>query len=97
MRQDVPPWAGARMQKVVAEQKRQHAHRGSPCCLCQQPIDYSAGPDDPMRFSVEHIIARSIRPDLTWDTSNMGPAHMRCNKKRGTRVQPPAGTTSRDW
>lgn len=96
-RQRVPAWAGWRMQRTVAEQKRQHAHRNSPCILCGQPIDYAADIDDPMRFSVEHIIARAIRPDLTWDPSNMGPAHMRCNKGRGMRQLAPPGTTSREW
>ena len=94
---NVPRWAGWRMQKVVAEQKRIHAHRQTPCYLCHQPIDYTAGPDDPMRFSVEHRIPRSIRPDLTWDPANMEAAHMRCNKGRGTRQIMPLGVTSRDW
>ena len=93
---DVPRWAGERMQKVVAEQKRIHAHRNSRCYLCLEPIDYKAGPDDPMRFSVEHRIPRSVRPDLTWDTANMEPAHMRCNKRRMKPIAP-LGTTSRDW
>lgn len=94
---DVPRWAGERMMKIVAEQKRQHAHRNSPCVICGQPINYQADANDPMRFSVEHLQARSIRPDLTWDTSNMAASHMRCNKSRGNREHKPIGTTSRDW
>lgn len=94
----VPPWSGARMMKVVAEQKRIHAHRNSPCFLCGQSIDYRALPDDLHRFSVEHIIPRSIRPDLTWEPSNWAPAHMDCNKRKGNRdAPPPLGKPSRNW
>jgi 5-methylcytosine-specific restriction endonuclease McrA len=93
----VPPWNGWRAQKVVAEQRRIHAHRNTPCWICGQPIDYTLGPNDAMRFSVDHVQPRSIRPDLTWDPSNWAAAHMRCNKARGNRTPDTQGATSREW
>lgn len=95
--QRIPPWSGPRVSRIVAEQKARHAQLRSACCLCQQPIDYTLPDDHPMRFSVEHIIARAVRPDLTWDPSNWGPAHMRCNKSKQTKTLPPVGVTSRQW
>lgn len=40
--------------------------------------------------TVDHLIPRSVRPDLTWDLNNARPAHRSCNSSRGTRALPKA-------
>jgi len=66
--------------------------------LCGQPIDYSLPPEDPMSFSYDHIKARSTHPHLTYEPTNGQPAHLKCNKVKGTRgALPSLGQTSSGW
>lgn len=46
-----------------------------PCALCGHP-----GAD-----TVDHILAKSQRPDLVFDLSNMRPAHRSCNSRKYNR------------
>lgn len=60
----------------------------SPCWLpdCQRPIDYSLKSPHPDSFSVDHAIPVAERPDLAEDPANFRPAHLDCNKRRGTNA-----------
>jgi hypothetical protein len=60
-------WGGARATKAGAYCKRVY---GWTCWLCGHAI----APDD---YTVDHVIERSVRPDLTWEPSNWRPAHGR--------------------
>jgi 5-methylcytosine-specific restriction endonuclease McrA len=59
-----------------------------PCHLCRQDIDYSAPPNSPDSFEVDHVIPLSVRPDLAQVTGNWAPAHSRCNRSRGAKDMP---------
>lgn len=75
-------WGGRDAQRHARELRA----RQLPCCLCGRPIDYTLTSPDPDSFSVEHLQARSLRPDLTHDPRNMGAAHLRCNQQRSNRT-----------
>ena len=58
------------------------------CWLCGQP-----GAD-----SVDHVLSRSKYPELTWDESNMRPAHGGCNSSKGASATTrDLGSRSRRW
>jgi 5-methylcytosine-specific restriction endonuclease McrA len=68
---------------------REHVRRAQPLCwLCGREIDPAAKYPDPWSFSVDHVIAASIRPDLAETLSNMRAAHIRCNRRRQTGTSP---------
>jgi 5-methylcytosine-specific restriction endonuclease McrA len=46
--------------------------------------------------TVDHLIPKSIRPDLMWVVSNCRPAHKRCNESRGTNPLP-VRELAEDW
>lgn len=68
-----------------------------PCCICGERIDYGLRWPNPRSFSVQHLIPRSVRPDLTFDVLNMDAAHLDCNKSQGTRPIVTERVTSRRW
>jgi len=37
--------------------------------------------------TLDHVVPRSVRPELTWDVDNLRPAHLRCNSRRGNRTR----------
>jgi hypothetical protein len=67
------------------------------CYLCGHPGAGDGG----------HVIPRSLRPDLALDPGNVRPVHgatsrcpvclRACNEELGTRLEPPAPTSSRRW
>ena len=59
------------------------------CWLCNQP-----GAD-----TVDHIVPRSVAPELSEVLENLAPAHRVCNSKRGARFTEGARPfkTSRNW
>jgi 5-methylcytosine-specific restriction endonuclease McrA len=61
-------WAGGYVVKARAYCQRVH---GFTCWICGHLI---VDADD---YSVDHVIERSVRPDLTFDPSNWRPAHRR--------------------
>lgn len=83
-------WGGRRatdMGKLV------RATYGETCWLCGVWIR-------PGQFSVDHVLPKSTHPHLMWELGNMRPAHLRCNKKRGTktpRATAPLPMPSRNW
>ena len=88
-------WGGANATKAKAYVQRVH---GFTCWLCGHDI----APDD---YTVDHVIERSVRPDLTWDPSNWRPAHGRkhpewgCpgNKGRSANAAPPRRWVAPGW
>lgn len=92
-----PKWEGRRAQEARSTVKRIGAHRNQPCCICNQPIDYTLPSTDPDGCSVQHLKPRKLFPHLTWDPNNWAPAHLTCNKSAGATIQAPLGITSRAW
>lgn len=89
---DVKPWQGRAAQQALAWVRAHGSRENLPCCICGRPIDYTARGTD-MACSVQHVIPRSVRPDLTWDRTNWAPAHLRCNKQAGASWLPPQQAT----
>lgn len=86
----------ARFQSLRAQLRRE---RGG-CWLCGQPIDYDLPAADPSSFSVDHVIPRLQAPHLAEVYSNLKPAHLDCNRRRGDRAPAPglgAGAMQRQW
>ena len=90
----IPEWGGHRRTRALQAVRKHGARNQLPCAICRQPIDYSLGYPDPNSCSVQHLIPRSVRPDLTWDPSNWAPAHLTCNKVEGARMTLSLGETS---
>jgi len=71
--------------------------QGRPC-WCGQPIDYSLPADDPMAFTVEHVVPLSTDRDDHMNPTTKIPAHRRCNLGRGDGPMPlDIGQPSRKW
>ena len=79
----VPAWAGRRRQRALHRIKQLGRRANTPCVICHQPIDYTLNHPHPMACTVQHLIPRNIRPDLTWDPANHAPAHSTCNSSDG--------------
>lgn len=94
----IPQWSGRRAADALAQVKAKGRRENAPCCLCEQPIDYSIPSTEPDGCTVQHIKSRKLFPALTWVPSNWAPAHRSCNGSAGigTNLQE-AGTTSTDW
>ena len=94
----VPPWSGRRAQAALDRVRHDGQAAATPCAICDQPIDYRLRYPHPQSCSVQHLVARSVRPDLTWDPTNWGPAHLDCNKAAGDGTSDlNLGLTSDDW
>jgi len=70
-----PPdwWGGGRATAASRYCKRVY---GWTCWLCGHEIE-------PWDYTVDHVIERSVRPDLTWEPSNWRPAHGRRRDEYG--------------
>ncbi|MFF5988151.1 HNH endonuclease [Prauserella flavalba] len=81
------PW-----RRVIEQLKR----ISNVCWICGHPIDLSLPAEDPMSFTADKLIPRSLGGPPTLD--NARPAHRRCNSKRGNNIdfKPPL-RTSRAW
>lgn len=93
----VPAWNGRRAARALDDVKRKGRANDTPCCICQQPIDYDLPSTDPDGPSVQHIKSRALFPHLTWDVANHAPAHLGCNKAEGKTPTIAIGQTSRRW
>lgn len=67
-----------------------------PCWLCGLPIDYEAKAPHPDSFSADHVDPVGRGGD---NLGELRPAHLGCNKKRGTRPRERTNIlkTSREW
>lgn len=92
MRNEWAANAGER-QRVTAHVRARHR----PCCICGEAIDYSLRFPNPRSFSVQHVISRKVRPDLTFDVANCDAAHLDCNQSLGTDPAITERVTSRRW
>lgn len=54
------------------------------CWICERPVDPAAGPKDPMRRSLDHIIPLSRGGWHAMD--NVALAHLRCNISKRSRI-----------
>lgn len=72
-----------------------------PCHICHQPIDYTLPPGRAGTFELDHLIPRTQAPELIHEPSNWAPAHLTCNRARGTKplesVAVDLGTPSEPW
>lgn len=55
-----------------------------PCWICKRPIDYELRWPDPMSFSADHYIPRSLGGALLGE---LRPAHLGCNSRRKNNVR----------
>lgn len=93
----IPDWSGRRAQRALEQVKRHGYQNNTPCCLCDQPINYTLPSTDPNGCTVQHVKPRSLFPHLTWDPTNWAPAHWLCNNHQKNKLDLGLGTTSRDW
>ncbi len=84
----VPAWGGRRAQDALAVVKAAGRKANTPCCICDQDIDYSLPSTVPDGCTLQHLKSRSRFPHLTWVRSNWGPAHKRCNESDGKGKAP---------
>lgn len=68
------------------------------CWLCSEPIDLNAPPRTARSWSLDHIKPLSEGGD-PYDESNLAPAHVGCNSRKGNSELPQTGTviSSRTW
>lgn len=81
--------------------KAECAAAGLPCHICGKSIDYDLPPGRPGTFELDHLIPRTQAPDLVHEPDNWRPAHLACNRARGTKpleaVRIDLGTPSEAW
>lgn len=53
------------------------------CGICKQLVDTSLKYPDPMSFSIDHIIPRSVKADHSF--KNLRTTHLECNLKRSDK------------
>lgn len=66
------------------------------CWYCGKDIDTSLSGRDKWGWTLDHVIPRVEAPALTYDESNLKPAHNWCNSTRGGRG-PSNVKYSRKW
>ncbi|NWN89198.1 MAG: HNH endonuclease [Micrococcaceae bacterium] len=93
----IPNWSGRRATKALEHIKATGRRNNTPCCICNQPIDYNLPSTDPNGCSLQHLKSRALYPQLTWDPANWAPAHLHCNQTEGKEATVGIGTTSRKW
>lgn len=93
----IPEWSGRRRAEALARVKAEGERAGTPCCICNQGIEYSLEYPHPQSCSVQHVKSRKLFPHLTWDRSNHEPAHLSCNKSAGVEGPVDLGVMSEEW
>jgi 5-methylcytosine-specific restriction endonuclease McrA len=73
------------------------ARTQSVCHLCGQPINFDLDSHDPMSFQVDHVVPRSVAPELAEALSNLKASHRSCNRAKSNRTEPAASPHSVDW
>lgn len=69
--------------KLKAQFKERCRTQNAPCHLCNGelgPILYTAPPNTPLAFDLDHLIPVTQRPDLAYQTSLWRASHVRCNR-----------------
>ncbi len=80
-------WNGRRATAALNQVRTHGARHNLPCWICHTPIDYTLRYPHRRSCTVQHIIARSLRPDLTWNPTNWAQAHLQCNQDYGDGTQ----------
>ncbi len=93
----IPAWSGRRRVDALIWVKAEGQRKNTPCCICEQSIDYSLEYPHEQSCSVQHVKPRSAFPHLTWERSNWKPAHLSCNKAEGVGTIHSLGVTSEEW
>ncbi len=92
-----PRWTAA-YRRLRADLRRAWQARDAPCAHDGQRIDWTAPPDDPASFQLDHVVPVSVDRDRALDPTNCLPSHRRCNSSRGNGPMPlDLGTPSRRW
>lgn len=76
-----PDRDGADKSKVT-KVKRWMRSQEMPCSICGLPINYELKYPDPWSFTVDHVVP--ITSGGTSDIENLAPAHLKCNRVKGT-------------
>lgn len=66
------------------------------CWICGDAIDLALRHPHRMSWSLDHVKPLSTHPELAHDESNLRPAHLSCNSKRGVGKAQPV-KLSQDW
>lgn len=66
------------------------------CHYCGGDIDLTLSGRDEWGWTADHLIPRHKAPHLTFDESNIRPAHNHCNSTRGDATQQNVNT-SQKW
>jgi 5-methylcytosine-specific restriction endonuclease McrA len=82
----IPPWEGRARAKALEQVKDKGRREGAPCVLCEQEINYDLDGNHPFGCTVQHLMPKSIYPELTWSPSNWAPAHRECNLHAGNKI-----------
>ena len=90
----IPEWSGQRAQNALDLVRRHGEATALPCVICQQPIDYMLRKPHKQACTVQHIKPRESHPHLTWERSNMAPAHADCNSSQGSQIATGIGVVS---
>ena len=91
---EIPEWGGERAQRALDQVRRFGQLHSLPCCLCEQPIDYTLRHPHKQACTVQHVKPRSTHPHLTWEPSNWAPAHADCNSSQGNALASGLGLVS---
>ena len=91
---DIPEWAGRRAQAALDAVRKLGERDQLPCCICEMPIDYTLRYPHKQACTVQHLKPRTTHPHLTWEPSNMAPAHADCNSSQGAGIAIGLGATS---
>lgn len=84
--------------RLLTAIKKAKAIGHPPCALCGQPIDYDAPANEYESYELDHIIPKSVRPDLVHDPGNLQPVHMICNRRKNNKTTKLGlGYVSRAW
>jgi 5-methylcytosine-specific restriction endonuclease McrA len=66
------------------------------CWICGGDIDRTLPAKNKWSWTLDHVVPLAQRPELAFDESNLRPAHMWCNAKRGNGTSKP-DRMSRKW
>jgi HNH endonuclease len=84
--------------KLKTQFRADCARRRAPCTLGRHPIDYRLRHPHPDAFCADHIVPRSVRPDLALVYSNLQASCNRCNwSRKDSPINGPTDWVSPPW